>query len=882
MVGIETISVTENGNRESPSRAAAVMPELLAPAGDWECARAAVENGADAIYFGLERFNARMRAHNFTEADLPKLMEFLHRRGVKGYVTFNTLVFANEMAEAEQYLRAIIAAGVDAAIVQDIGICRLIRQLSPDFPIHASTQMTVTSAGGVAFARELGCNLVVLARECSLKEIEKIQSVQFGSALQTSHSALPLEVFVHGALCVAYSGQCLTSEALGGRSANRGECAQACRMPYELISDDKPVPLGDKRYLLSPQDLAGLEMLPELIRLDLASLKIEGRLKTPEYVANITRIYRQALDAATHQSRSSRREGAPASPQTGETRYDLEMAFSRGLYTGWFGGNNNQKLVHARFGKKRGVYLGEILRLQGERIVLKLESPRKPGDGIVFDAGHPDEKEEGGRVYTLETCGKETFVGFGRGDLDFTRIHAGDRLWKTSDPELDRRIRQTFEGDQPRFRRPISIEVHGHAGTPMTLIARDESGHVTQVNSAMPLVVAEKQPLSTEKLREQLGRLGGTPFELGELKNQLTGPVMLPVSELNRLRRETVSALETLRAQPRRWTLNPANHEAPPAGGTTLANTTTGSVANVSGLAHATPPESGTPYFPRAAELIVLVRNLPQLEAALNCGVQTLYCEFEDPKKYREAVSMVRCVGDCTTPNRTIWVAPPRIFKMGEEWILKQVRSCDADGYLVRNYDHFEFFAGCRRVGDFSLNVANRLAADYFKNRFGLERVTASYDLNFTQLEALLQSAPPEWFEITIHQHMPMFHMEHCVFCAFLSSGTDYTNCGRPCDKHSVRLRDRVGAEHPLKADLGCRNTVFNALAQTGAEYVARMIALGARHFRIEFLTETPDQVSRTIAKYRQLLRGEIDGAQLWRELKLLNQLGVTRGQIAH
>src|SRR5437868_10744661 len=272
-------------------------PELLAPAGDWECAKAAVENGADAIYFGLERFNARMRAQNFTEADLPKLIDFLHGRGVRGYVTFNTLVFANELADAEHYLRSIISAGVDAAIVQDVGICRLIRRLSPDFPIHASTQMTVTSEAGVEFARELGCNLVVLARECSLREIEKIHTAE-RAAVETGAARfeLPLEVFVHGALCVAYSGQCLTSESLGGRSANRGECAQACRMPYELISDGQAVPLGDKRYLLSPQDLAGVSVLADLVLSGVASLKIEGRLKTPEYVANITRVYRQALD----------------------------------------------------------------------------------------------------------------------------------------------------------------------------------------------------------------------------------------------------------------------------------------------------------------------------------------------------------------------------------------------------------------------------------------------------------------------------------------------------------------------------------------------------------------------------------------------------------
>jgi putative protease len=277
-----------------------------------------------------------------------------------------------------------------------------------------------------------------------------------------------------------------------------------------------------------------------------------------------------------------------------------------------------------------------------------------------------------------------------------------------------------------------------------------------------------------------------------------------------------------------------------------------------------------------------LVRNLPQLEAALKCGVATIYCEFEDPKKYREAVTTFHTARGCSASSSqpSIFVAPPRIFKTGEEWILNLVRSANADGYLIRNYDHLKFFANDRRVGDYSLNIANRISADYFKNKFGLERVTASYDLNFQQLEALLRAAPPEWFEVTIHQHMPMFHMEHCVFCAFLSSGKDYRDCGRPCDVHDVRLRDRVGAEHPLKADAGCRNTVFNSQAQTGAEFVEKMLALGVRNFRVEFLNETPEQVAQTISKYRQLLRGEISGSQLWRELKLFNQLGVTRGQM--
>jgi putative protease len=875
-------------------------PELLAPAGDWECARAAVENGADAIYFGLERFNARMRAKNITQADLPALMAFLHQRGVRGYVTFNTLVFTSELADAEDYLRTIIASGVDAAIVQDVGIARLIRTLSPDFPIHCSTQMTITSAAGIEFARELGAQLVVLARENSLKEIAAIQAAQGGAAgpdaaepnggdRRPGPTPLLLEVFVHGALCVAYSGQCLTSEALGGRSANRGECAQACRLPYDLIADGHKVELGDRKYLLSPQDLASVEVLPELVRAGVASLKIEGRLKSPEYVASITRVYRQALDAICgiespeQRAPSAACASSPTSPlsalrsplsseATRQTRYELEMAFSRGLYTGWFNGTDNQALVHGRFGTKRGVLLGEVARVEGETVRLSLIAPLKPGDGVVFDAGRPEDGEEGGRVYQVEPHGRETVLRFGHGDIDFGRVQAGQRVWKTSDPALERELRATFAGDKIRFRRPIALEVHGRAGAPLTVIANDGAGHVVQVESAVPLGAAEKQPLTVGRLREQLGRLGGTPFKLGAFQSRLEGDVMLPVSELNRLRREAVVALDRLRAQPLRWTVNSEAERIVLTRSERMGDNTL-------------PPE-----------LIILVRNLAQLDAAWSAGARTIYCEFENPKHYRAAVARFRelqkgCAGPTPAAseienqkskieNSSIWVAPPRVFKPGEEWILRQVRSSEADGYLVRNYDHLRFFAADRKRGDYSLNVANPLAADYFLRRYGLERVTASYDLNVAQLEALLAAAPPAWFDITIHQHMPLFHMEHCLFCAFLTTGHDYHDCGRPCDTRRVELRDRVGALLPLKADAGCRNTVFNNRAQTGAEFLHRFLALGARQFRVEFVDEPADEVTHTVRRYRQLLRGEITGADIWREMKLINQLGVTRGQL--
>jgi U32 family peptidase len=799
-------------------------PELLAPAGDWDCVKAAIENGADAVYFGLDRFNARMRAENFTEDDLPELMSFLHQRGVKGYLTLNTLIFPGELAEVERYLRVAIAAGVDAAIVQDIGVCRLIRHISPDWPIHASTQMTITSAAGVEFARDLGCNLVVLARECSIAEINKIQQ-------QLGETKLPLEIFVHGALCVAYSGQCLTSESLGGRSANRGECAQACRLPYELVADGRSVDLGDRQYLLSPQDLSGLELLPQIAAAGISCLKIEGRLKTPEYVASVTKIYRQAIDRLGENS-----------PEITTDRYQLEMAFSRGLATGWLAGIDNQALVHGEFSNKRGVYLGEVVQVRSKEVILETQVPIKAGDGVLFG-----EAELGGRVYSVDVINREAVaLGFNWEQVDLRQIRVGDKVWKTSDPELDKKIRQTYSGDKVMTTQSLSMAISGQVGQPLGIVATDLQGHRVSVSSEILLVIADKQPLTLSKLQEQLGRLGGTPFRLGDLTCDLPENLMLPVSELNRMRRSIVEQLLTLRSQPPAWTINDQ--------------------------------QSYRDLLPRVIkgmvlpQINVLVRTLDQLQGAVQSQVPQIYCEFSNPQDYRSAAALAA--------NAQLFAVPPRITKSNEQWTLKQLDTCEPAGYLVRNYDQLGLFAGKRCIGDFSLNVANALTADYFQ-QMGLERLTTSYDLNIGQLLDLADSYSPHLLEVTIHQHMPMFHMEHCVFCAFLSDGKDYTDCGRPCDSRQVELFDRVGTAHVLQADIGCRNTLYNGVAQTGAEYLHHLMDAGIRYFRLEFLREDGARVAETIDRYRQLISGEITGVQLWQSLQLRNQLGVTRGTLA-
>jgi U32 family peptidase len=260
---------------------------------------------------------------------------------------------------------------------------------------------------------------------------------------------------------------------------------------------------------------------------------------------------------------------------------------------------------------------------------------------------------------------------------------------------------------------------------------------------------------------------------------------------------------------------------------------------------------------------------LDQLRAAIDSGINQIYCEFSNPIDYRSAI----------TTAAKLFAVPPRITKGNEKWTLQQLETCKPEGYLIRNYDQLAYFQGQRCIGDFSLNIANALTAEYLQ-QFELERLTASYDLNISQLLDLVGSAPAIPWEVTIHQHIPMFHMEHCVFCAFLSDGHDYKDCGRPCDSRQVQLRDRVGTSHVLQADVGCRNTLYNGTAQTGAEYWQPLVGVGVRHFRLEFLQEDGPRVTETIDYYQRLLAGQLTGSQLWQKLQLRNQLGVTRGTL--
>lgn len=845
----ETMTETLNQN----------APELLSPAGNWDCAQAAIENGADAIYFGIDRgFNARHRAANFGLADLPELMATLRRRGVRGYVTLNTLVFPDELPSLVEVVEQIAQAGVDAVLVQDFGVARIVRAICPDMEVHASTQMSLTSAETIAVAAELGLSRVVLARELSISEIAKIRGA----------SDMPLEAFIHGALCVAYSGQCLTSESLGGRSANRGQCAQACRLPYELVCDGEDRDLGDVRYLLSPQDLAGYAAIPDMIAAGIDSLKIEGRLKTPEYVANITGHYRRAIDQAIEKG---------VVTTTRQEREEMELSFSRGFSPGWLEGNDHKRLVPGVRAAKQGIVLGEVDDVRPDAIRVRISSDVSLGDGLAIASPHVTkhadayagsgfaDNHQGGRIYSLSSvgdrnrnvklkssrAGDEVWIGFGRGDVDTMRLEPGAQVFKNDDPKLNKKLSQTF-GGKPRRTRPIDFEVVAVAGQPLQLTGRVGGQFQYAVSSSTPLEVANRHGITDEVLNEKLGRLGGTIFHLGEISSTIQGGPMVPLGVLNETRREVVEGLLDKIGQ------------AP--------------VRSVDGDEGRKLVESLDRRLeePRSAPKIsVLCRTMEQLRSAIEAGADLVIADFHDVRDHREAVDVARAA------NAKVLLASIRIQKPGEMGLLKQIVKYAPDGILARNLAAVDvgLKAGLEVVADFSLNVANHRSAEWLIDR-GVSRLTTSYDLNADQLNGLVEATPVHWLEVVMHQHMPMFHMEHCVFCSVLSPGTNKTNCGRPCDRHVVQLRDRVGKLHTLQADIACRNTLFNSTPQSAADIIPSLVERGIGWFRVELLEESAFETTEVLGLYQRLLCGEVSGAEVWRALSADNRVGVTRGTL--
>lgn len=854
----------------------AQKPEILAPAGGWPQLKAAVKSGADAVYFGLSDFNARARAANFAPEELPEVMGWLHERGAQGFVTFNTLIFDEELPRADAALRAIIESDVDAVIVQDLGIVSRLRAMSPDMPIHGSTQMTITSAQGAEVVAAMGVERVVLARELSVSDIRKI----------AEETDVELEVFVHGAMCVSYSGQCFSSEAWGGRSANRGQCAQACRLPYDLVVDGAIRDLADVKYLLSPQDLMGVDSVAEMVDAGVSCFKIEGRLKGAEYVALTTRTYRKAVDAAW--------EGRQARLAAAELR-DLQQVFSRGFAPGFLEGVKHQELVRGRFPRHRGVYLGRVEEVSARGVHLRVDAPVKAGDGVVFDAGRPQEDEAGGKVWEVFSDGvklsgpceqhEPVELRFRRG-FDLRRVHVGDRVWKNRDDALEARIQGELAASRRRL--PVVAWARGRAGVPLELTFEAPDGTRGQACSEVDLAPARKHGLRGDKLRDALDKLGDTTFALDSVHDELEGELFLPRSALNDARRRAAAALTEALRDRRRWSLRDHSGASLAGAAAPLVSSGPGSVDAVKADAlgegaavHIDSSASAAPWSSLAApRLTVLCRTVEQAAAA--CAVDAVaevQLDFLELKGLGDAVKVVKAAG------RAAVVAAPRVLKPKEERIWRFLLSLSPDAILVRGLGLLHTLTALEDTevpplyGDFSLNAANAETVAFLLER-GLERLAPTHDLNAPQLCELARRAGAARLELIVHHHLPVFHTEHCVFCRFMSTGDNRSNCGAPCERHDVRLRDLSGRDHVVLADMGCRNTVFNAEAQSGASRLPEFLEAGYRLFRIELLDQSPDEVAPLVEHYQQALDGQLPAPSLWRWLQDSAPRGVTLGSL--
>lgn len=843
-------------------------PEILAPAGDRDALAAALAAGADAVYLGLDDgFNARARAVNFSSEDLAEVVRWVHRAGARIYVTLNTLVFEPELPVIEELIRRIAAAGTDAIIVQDPAVALIARAVCPALEIHASTQMTASSPLAVGLLADLGLSRVVVPRELSVDEIRQY----------AAGSSIPLEVFIHGALCVAWSGQCLSSEAWGGRSANRGQCAQACRLPYGLVVDDREQDLGDVEYLLSPKDLAGTAAVAALAEIGVASLKIEGRLKGPHYVATAVAHYRRAAAEAVGEIVPP----APVEIPSDDTA--LHVAYSRGISAGFLGGADHQTLVEGRFPRHRGLPLGKIVKLDRDSVYVVPAPEQRPvtgnlatpggassiddrpasvvaiepraGMGVVFDRSRPEAPEQGGPIFGVDAIADGYRLRFGTPGPDLSQVRVGDFVWVSSDPKVTRAGEKAAEAGRGALGRiAVELVVRGAAGSPLEVSARAGSKrHEAHAITTSVLQPARGAGLSAEVVADKLGAFGGTPFHLAATDTTgLATGLHVPVSELKEVRRQLVAQLEAA-------VVHVDRHLA------------TGSVIE--------PLRASIAPLDTATIVVPLCRTDAQLDAVLAAGATEVELDW------MELVGLAKAVERARARGARVGVATVRVQKPGEERIDAHLARLAPDHVLVRSWGSLAYFAGLRGGatsgpalhGDFSLNVTNSITASWVLGT-GLATVTASHDLDRDQLFALLDQAPRGRIGVTVHHHIPTFHTEHCVYAHLLSTGKDYKTCGRPCEQHAVSLRDRVGLVHPVVVDVGCRNTVFNAQAQSAASLVPDLLARGVRRFRIELVRETADEARRLFEDYTQLAAGTLTPTEVVRRAAVHEQFGVTRG----
>ncbi len=871
------------------------LPELLLPVGSKDMLTAAVSNGADAVYFGVPGWNARGRTVDFSLEDVASMISYAHIHGVKVYLAMNVLIFQNELESLPDLLEKILLLKPDAWIIQDIGLARLIRAIAPQTEIHASTQMTISSAEGANFLKPLGFNRVVLARENSIRNIADIRQ----------KTDLELEVFVHGALCVSYSGQCLTSENFGGRSGNRGQCAQSCRLPYRMFIDGKEISVKNTPFLFSPHDLSALPFLNELTEVEIQSYKIEGRLKSPEYIAAVTKAYRQKIDGLKISS---------------AILDSTETLFSRGFCDGWLHGIRHRQLVDGSFSNHHGQKVGTIQKIQGRTVFVESKNPTHPisiyaGDGILFEP-----LGAGARLFgiTVETKSRSLIyhLEFGiEARPILQKLKVGEKVFRNDSPTLEKKLKISYtERDADRIV-PVSIKLIAKENKPLTYFVQDAKGHGVQISGK---ILSQKiqdssvaqthspSPAFEAALEKEAAALSGTAYFAHSLKIEADDHIFVRSKEIRPMRRLAIHTLDTLRAgksiqkiqndfaeEFSKYKLEIQNVAFPDNSANIQSDLSPKEFFSNSECSNATfvDAQSGYRFLKQEnfhtstktansqsaniPKLSVLVRHPNQIEALQGLPIQTVYMDFDWGVPYEPSLQLVRDFGFETG------IATLRIHKPGENHYFKKMAKLAPEHILVRNLAALAVLSETPLTleGDYSLNISNSLAANYLL-KAGLKTFHPSLDLNADELFSLLQAVDSSKIEIALHQYLPAFHADYCAFAAFGAKAERFPECKAFCTKHKVEILDHKGKKHFLQSDSECRNTLFLGAPRSALRLLPDLRQAGVQSFRLEMLNDSPQAVHDKVSCYAQALSGEISLSEAIQKIDAEEKYGVSEGQL--
>ncbi len=873
--------------------------ELLAPAGNRGALHAAVENGADAVYLGGRSFNARENADNFDADTLREELLYAHARGVNIYLTLNTLISDDEMKQALEFAAEARYAGIDGIIVQDLGLAAALRKVMPDVPLHGSTQMTVYDLEGVRVLEAMGFRRVVLARELPLEEISYI----------ARNTKLEIEAFVHGALCVCYSGQCLMSSMIGGRSGNRGKCAQPCRLPWQLVDMREGKPVNQTRYLratapsakenasgsgsgylMSPKDMSMLDYMGDIANSGITSLKIEGRMKSPEYVATVVRLYRKYLDMAVADDIS---EGVRQPGVEAADRHDLLQIYNRGGFSsGYMKGKSGADMMSYEKPNNSGIYLGKVQAYdsRSRTITVRLEWDLSIGDGVEIWTGDSD--SPGGTVTSLNT-GRQNVRIAKKGELasvgEFRgRITPGSGVYKTLDITLNKTARETFSGKIIK-RAALKGKAFLEVGQPLTLNVGDTEGHIVTARGTLLPEEAINKPLSDERLKEQLSRTGSTPFYFSELEIDIASGLTIPISEINEVRRQALDELYKIRADryPDRRNRDGAGRQALEGMDRRDGDGTVGRIDKVVNAACPAAPQSSglleTISTNGNARLSVYFYRWDEHYDYASLGADRVYLPFVSMMKpgFRDSVKALKTAGTevfAWLPSVTrgsyeklierFTIKKPEEGRTGENApadrraAASEATPADAvDGLLCGNAGTLKKLSRCgiRLAGDLPLNIFNT-------NSFleaaglGLESAALSAELTLQQAACIGKavkagngsSVVPE---AAVYGRLPLMISEYCPVGSIAGGFAAGSKCSAVCTGSDYSMRDRKGSEFPVLCDrTDCRSTILNSDILFVPEVVKALADAGIGLLRMYIWDEGPEQVRELVKLYKAAL----------------------------